>query len=194
MTWDPESYPRTIRDEVHDYERLQEEVVTATGGGTRKAILELGVGAGETAARLLEAHPGAQLVGIDSSAEMLSGAASSLPPDRVTLVEQDLASTLPEGPFDLIVSALAIHHLKGDAKAGLFRDVHARLAPGGVFVMGDVIVPHDRDDAVIEIEPGYDFPDPLDIQMRWLAEAGFVAAITWLQRDLAVVRAEPAGS
>ena len=162
--------------------------MAATGTGATR-ILELGIGSGETAARLLQAHPSAHLVGIDSSAEMLRGAAARLPADRVALREQDLADPLPPGPFDLVASALAIHHLEGEAKGELFRRVAAVLMPGGAFVFGDVVVPEDPADTVIDNEPGYDFPSRVDDQLAWLRLAGFEASSSWSRRDLAVITA-----
>lgn len=92
MTWDPDTYPTTIRAEIHDYEELQEQVVQATAGVTALSILDLGVGAGETAVRLLRMHSDCRLIGIDSSPEMLRAASRALPEERVMLLEQDLAA------------------------------------------------------------------------------------------------------
>ncbi|HEX2295365.1 MAG TPA: class I SAM-dependent methyltransferase [Actinomycetota bacterium] len=189
MTWDPETYPTTIRAEIAGYDELQTRVADATRGRAVRTILELGTGAGETASRLLALHADARLVGVDSSAEMLAGAARVLPAARVSLVEADLADPLPDGTFDLVASALAVHHLEGRRKAELFRRVAAALVPGGRFVLGDVVEPGDPRDAVIENEPGYDFPSPLPDQLEWLREAGLDPEVVWEQRDLAVVRA-----
>lgn len=189
MTWDPDTYPGMIRAEIEDYDELQARVVDATRGVTAQSILDLGVGAGETAARVLAVHEGARLTGVDSSPEMLAGAARILSPDRVTFVEADLGDPLPPGPFDLVVSALAVHHLEGERKAALFERIAAVLAPRGVFVLGDVVVPDDPADAVIENEEGYDFPSPVSDQLAWLARAGFEAEVAWASRDLAVMRA-----
>jgi tRNA (cmo5U34)-methyltransferase len=49
----------------------------------------------------------------------------------------------PEGNFDLVVSALAVHHLDGAGKADLFARVAVRLRSGGRFVVGDLVVPDD---------------------------------------------------
>ena len=46
MTWDPDTYPTTIRAEVHDYDELQDQVVRATAGASARSILDLGIGAG----------------------------------------------------------------------------------------------------------------------------------------------------
>lgn len=189
MTWDPDTYPDTIRAEVHDYDELQSQVVEATRGLSPASILDLGVGAGETAARLLTLHEGARLTGVDSSADMLAGAARVLPADRVTLVRGDLADPLPSGPYDLVVSALAVHHLEGEVKAALFGRIAGVLAPGGCFVLGDVVEPEDPADALIQNEPGYDFPSPLPDQLEWLRRAGLTPAVVWTRGDLAVVRA-----
>ena len=193
MTWDPDSYPTTIRAEIHDYDELQEQVALATTGMTPRSILDLGVGAGETAARVLQLYPDSSLVGIDSSPEMLRGAARVLPRDRVTLLEQDLAAPLPNQHFDLVISALAIHHLEGHAKARLFNDIARLLEPRGRFVMGDVILPVDPDDVTIENEPGYDFPSSIDDLLGWLTEAGFSSEVAWVHKDLAVLRTELLG-
>lgn len=190
MTWDPDTYPTTIRADIHHYDELQKQVVRATDGIVASSILDLGVGAGETAGRLLQVHRGSRLVGIDSSPQMLSAAARNLPEERVTLVQQDLAAPLPKQRFDLIVSALAVHHLEGDHKAKLFIEIARRLCPGGVFVLGDVVVPEDPADVMIENEPGYDFPSTIGEQLRWLADAGLSGRLTWVCRDLAVLKAE----
>ena len=120
---------------------------------------------------------------------MLRGAAARLPVERVALREQDLADPLPPGPFDLVASALSIHHLKGNRKAALFRRVAGVLMEGGTFVFGDVVIPEDPADALIENEPGYDFPSSVADQLEWLEHCGFEASVSWSRRDLAVVTA-----
>src|SRR5262245_49893204 len=105
--WDPDSYLELMRSEVPQYERLQEEVAAATAGAGVRRVLELGTGTGETARRVLAAHPEAQLLGVDESAGMLEAARSALDPARVTLVEARLQDPLPAGPWDLVVSCLA---------------------------------------------------------------------------------------
>jgi len=192
--WDPHVYRTIIRTEIPAYDELQQQVVEATVGMSPRLILDLGVGAGETAGRILRMHSQARLVGIDSSAEMLVGAAEVLPPDRVTLIQEDLKAPLPEQSFDLVISALAIHHLQGEGKARLFRKIRERLAPGGTFVLGDVVIPDDPADAVINNEPGYDFPSTIEDQLRWMKDAGFLSETVWVQKDLAVIKSEQAAT
>ena len=190
MGWDPDEYSSSIRTWIHDYDELQDQVARATAGLQASSILDLGVGAGETARRVLEIHPGTRLLGLDSSPEMLRGAAQALPSDRVTLLDHDLGDPLPDQSFDLVISALAVHHLQGERKAKLFLDIARHLQPGGRFVMGDVVIPDNPADALIENEDGYDFPSTIDDQMSWMNEAGFSPEVVWTCKDLAVLKAE----
>lgn len=186
----PGSYARMIRDDIPVYDRFQDELVSASGQGARR-VLELGTGTGETAARLLERHQNAVLVGVDESESMLSAARERLPGARVRLQVGRLQDALPTGPFDLVASALCVHHLGAAEKRSLFGRVREALGPGGRFVLADVIVPVDPDDQVTSLTPGFDRPDSLADQLSWLGEAGFAwVRVTWTHLDLAIVVAE----
>lgn len=178
-----------MRQEVPEYERLQDEAAVATGFGAQR-VLELGTGTGETARRVLELHPRASLVGVDASSEMLERAASVLPAERVELQVGRLEAPLPGGPFDVVVSVLAVHHLDGPGKADLFARAREVLAPGGRLVIGDVVVPEDPADAVTPVDGDYDKPSGVTEQLDWLAQAGFSPSVAWSHRDLAVLVGE----
>jgi tRNA (cmo5U34)-methyltransferase len=179
----PDEYLDLMTSELPDYYRLQDEAAAACGAGLSR-LLELGTGTGETALRVLERHPGAALVGIDESADMLAVARSRLADAdlRVTRLEDPL----PPGPYDLVFSVLAIHHLDGPGKADLFRRV-AEVTDR--FVYGDVVVPDDPADAVTPLTEGFDMPDRVEDQLGWLRDAGFDASVVWARRDLAVIAA-----
>jgi tRNA (cmo5U34)-methyltransferase len=178
-----------IREDVERYDELQEETARATAGAAPvRAILELGTGTGVTARRVLERHPGSRLVGIDVSDAMLAVAREALPGAELRV--QRLEDPLPDGPFELVFSALAVHHLDGAAKRDLFERVAAVLAPGARFVLADVIVPADPARARIPLGAGYDRPDTLDDQLAWLIASGLSARATWVADDLAVIVAD----
>ncbi|HUJ55019.1 MAG TPA: class I SAM-dependent methyltransferase [Gaiellaceae bacterium] len=84
----------------------------------------------------------------------------------------------------------AVHHLDVAGKRDLFARVAAVLAPGGRFVLADVIVPYDPADALIPLSAGFDLPDSLDDQLGWLAAAGFESRASWVGGDLAVIAAD----
>jgi tRNA (cmo5U34)-methyltransferase len=185
--WDPETYLREIREEIAGFDELQEAVAAATAGGSVRAVLELGVGTGETARRVRALHPGAAWTGVDASGAMLARAREALP--GADLHERRLEEPLPGGPFELVVSALAVHHLDPAGKRDLFRRVAGVLTPGGRFVLGDVVVPEHPEDAQIPIDWVVDLPDRADDQLEWLREAGLEPELVWSDRDLAVLRA-----
>jgi tRNA (cmo5U34)-methyltransferase len=125
---------------------------------------------------------------------MVRVARENLPADRADVILGRLEDPLPQGPFDLVVSALAVHHLEGEDKADLFRRVAAVLAPGGHFVLADVVEPVDPSYVVTAIDPEIDHPSKLGEQLAWLEAAGMLPQVTWTHRDLVVIVASLARS
>jgi tRNA (cmo5U34)-methyltransferase len=189
--FDPDSYDQLMADDVPAYARLQAAVAEAAGasapggGQPPTRLLELGTGTGETAVHVLAAHPGATLVGVDASDPMLDRARARLPEADLRVAR--LQDPLPDGPFDVVFTALAVHHLDGGEKASLFARVAAVLAPGGRFVLGDLIVPEDPSDIVTPIDGVIDTPSSVDEQLGWLNDAGLTAELAWREKDLAVL-------
>lgn len=184
--FDPDSYLDLMVAEMPDYARLQEEAAAATAGlASVRRVLDLGVGTGETARRVLARHPDAALVGIDASEAMLSRAQDVLPGADLRVAR--LEDPLPDGPFDLVVSALVVHHLSGPEKANLFARVAAALRPGGRLVLADVVVPDDPADVVTPVDGTFDVPSTVDEQLAWLRDVGIEPRVAWAHRDLAVL-------
>lgn len=102
-------------------------------GGPIERVLDLGAGTGLMSEAVLSRHAAAEMVLVDGAAEMLAQAPARLGGSVRTIVA-DMRDPLPEGPFDAVVSALAIHHLEHPDKQDLYRRIHAALRPGGVFV------------------------------------------------------------
>jgi tRNA (cmo5U34)-methyltransferase len=184
----PEGYLSMMREAVPGYDSLEEATVAATGTDAT-TILELGTGTGETARGVLEKHPDAHITSIDASPGMVRVARENLPSDRADVILGRLEDPLPQGPFDLVVSALAVHHLEGEGKADLFRRVAAVLTPGGHFVLADVVEPVDPSYVVTHIDPEVDHPSTLDENIAWLEAAGLTPAVTYTDRDLVVIDA-----
>ena len=122
---------------------------------------------------------------------MVKVARASLPADRVKLLVGRLEDPLPEGSFDLVVSALAVHHLEGTGKADLFGRIASRLDPAGRFVLADVVEPVNPPYVVTAIDPEVDHPSKLDEQLAWLEAAGLFPEVTWTHRDLVVIVGSP---
>lgn len=161
-------------------------------------VLDLGTGDGRLLALIRSAHPAAQALGLDSSEAMLDRAAERFAGEAtVELQAHDLRDPLPQdGPFDAIVSGLAIHHLEDERKRELFAEARGLLAPGGVFANLDLVAAathglHERFRREIgrpEDDPA-DRLAPLCDQLAWLRAAGFADAechFKWLQLTLVV--------
>ncbi len=185
MTWDPDTYLPGMLEEIPAYAEFQDQVAAATADVRATTALELGVGTGETTRRILDHHPSLRLTGIDSSEAMLARAKETFPDADLRLSR--LEDPLPTGPFELVFSALAVHHLDGAGKRDLFRRVAEVMAPGGRFVLGDVVVPEREEDMQIPIDWELDLPDRVDDQLEWMREAGLEAEPTWTFKDLAVI-------
>ena len=104
-------------------------------------VLDVGAGYGMVTEEVLEAFPRAWITFQDYSEEMLVRARRQLArhAERLTYVLCDLAepswTSKVGGPFDLVVSAIAIHNLRETAKiADCYRAIHDLLKPGGYFL------------------------------------------------------------
>ena len=129
--WNPETYLEEIRAEVPRYDELQRAAVDAIPFAPDR-VLELGMGTGETTRVLLEAYPDAWVIGLDSSPDMVYRLREEY--DDVQLARME--DPLPDGPWDLVISVLSVHHLKDDAKRTLFRRVREQSR---ALVIGDVV-------------------------------------------------------
>jgi tRNA (cmo5U34)-methyltransferase len=174
------------------------EVLERLASGPPRRVLDLGAGTGLLSAMVADAFPEAELELLDASEPMLALARRRLG-DAVAAVHiGDMSGTLPRGPFDAVISALAIHHLEHADKRALIGRVHAALAPGGVFVNAEQVdgptpeltalyAQRWADDCralgatEAEIDGArermrHDRCIDLETQLSWLRDAGFAAA------------------
>jgi ubiquinone/menaquinone biosynthesis C-methylase UbiE len=113
-------------------------------------ILDVGSGHGVVAAALLDRFPKASAVGLDVSEAMMEVGRQRMAQygSRFGYHLGDFAGgALPSGlpgPFDVVTSARAIHHLPADVKAALYRSIFDVVAPGGCFLNLDIVGPHDE--------------------------------------------------
>jgi SAM-dependent methyltransferase len=178
-------------------------------------VADLGCGDGFLARAVMSEFPDTQALLIDHSEPMLRRAEEAMRPfsGRYEIRRGDLSEALPPqvgGPFDLIVSGYAIHHLPSARKRALYAEVLGLLRPGGMFlnvehvasatpeleaVFDDAFIDHiaavsGRDRAEVEREyhgrPDKvdNILDPVEAQVGWLREIGFEHAdcyMKWLE-------------
>ncbi len=120
--WDPNIYNRFAGDR----HRPCADLLARVPPGPRKRVMDLGCGSGVSTAALRETYPDADLMGIDTSPEMLAAARALLP--RVRFVEGDAANWRVDGA-DLVFSNAVFHWVPGHI--GVIARLAAELPPGG---------------------------------------------------------------
>ncbi len=194
---------------------VQEDLIERLIGRYERPIgslLDLGCGDGAMAELFLRCCPDARAVLVDFSFPMLERVAERLDQTaagrwqtiRADLGERGWSAAVPSGPYDAVVSAMAIHHLPAERKRELYAEAFALLAPGGLFLNMDYVAiegpleglfdeemyakaaahaeqerghDHQGEDAVVDdLDGDEDQPDSVLEQLQWLREAGFNAA------------------
>lgn len=171
-------------------------VSLAEAGNDAPRILDLGAGTGLLTAFMLQKYPKASYTLIDLSENMLEMAKSRFAGmEQMTYVVDDYTTYRFDAKFDLIVSALSIHHLEDAEKRRLYQNCYHHLGAGGVFVncdqvLGqsgflDALYKNDWRSKVASSELSEDAKAaayertkldkmaPLAAQLGWLAESGF---------------------
>jgi len=108
-------------------------------------VLDLCCGEGRLSEEYLRRTPDGRVTLIDGSAEMLAAASARLGGfgGQAAQVQADIADRTwrDAAGYGGVMTSLAVHHLDDAGKQQLYRDVRAMLAPGGVFVMADLMEP-----------------------------------------------------
>lgn len=103
-----------------------------------KRILDLGAGTGLLSYFWYRHFPGSEYVLVDIADDMLHVARKRFAGiDTVSYQAADYSTTFPAQEFDVIVSALSIHHLENRDKEKLFERIYNKLPEGGLFVNYD---------------------------------------------------------
>jgi len=154
--WQQPELVRTFIEEVRggvpyaaDQLAVMMRLIGARGTPVRR-IADLGCGSGVTARTILAQYSAADAVLVDFSEPMMAAARAALDSHRPApaFIVADLASPKwteqiqPHTPFDVIASSYAIHHLTDARKRELYAEIHALLAPGGLFVNVEHVASH----------------------------------------------------
>ena len=103
-----------------------------------KRILDLGAGTGLLSYYWYQRFPKSEYVLVDVASDMLKIAEKRFDSlNTVTYQVLDYAKELPQDNFDVIISALSVHHLEHEDKKNLFARIYDKLPNGGIFVNYD---------------------------------------------------------
>jgi tRNA (cmo5U34)-methyltransferase len=122
------------------------------------SVLDLGAGFGSVTEEILRHFLAATAICVDGSEAMIARASARLSKygARARIVKADLSDrswlrslrhgvgasgmeTKDDYQFNVVVSAIAIHHLTDRRKQELYREVFQLLTPGGIFLNDDVV-------------------------------------------------------
>ena len=166
--------------------------------------LDLGAGTGLLAALVKQAFPNAAVHLTDASEAMLAQARirfRGTPAVSYAVLDHLALAAVEE--YDVVVSALSVHHLPHDQKHDLYGKIHRALRPGGRFIHADQVLgptpeqetvyqaawlAHARDkgisaDALAQAMEriSHDVNAPLADQLQWLSDAGFEQIDCWFK-------------
>src|SRR6266581_7688912 len=108
--WDPGQYQRFAGERARPFF----ELLARVGAAEPRLVADLGCGPGDLTATLAVRWPSAQVVGVDSSPEMIQAAVGQAavgaagPAGRLSFVLADLREWRPERAADVIVSNAAL--------------------------------------------------------------------------------------
>ena len=168
--------------------------------GSEPKVLDVGAGTGIFTARLLERYPKATVTLLDFSDNMLEIAQKKFAHnERITYTLGDYCKTgLGPAQYDIVISALSLHHLNPEEKRAFFAKVQNSLSEGGEFVNADIVTNADPelsecfDKQWITFVRGnigegelfdrflkskdVDDPSTVEEQLAWLKDCGFSRA------------------
>jgi trans-aconitate 2-methyltransferase len=127
MSWNPKQYLKFSQPRLRPAMDLLARIPVAEPG----RVYDLGCGAGNVTAALVDRWPRANIIGVDTSSAMLEQAAKALP--QVQWVQHSLADWQPDAPADVIYSNAALHWLPNHQQ--LLPALVAALSPGGVLAI-----------------------------------------------------------
>ena len=141
MTWDPKQYLRFVDERSRPFFELVGRILTDRDDEIR-SVVDLGCGPGNLTSTLAQRWPGAQVLGVDNDAAMLSSAAATAS-STVRYEHGGIAAWKPVRPVDVLVSNAAyqwvLPHLE------LLPTLLEHVRPGGWFafqVPGNLDDPH----------------------------------------------------
>lgn len=146
----------------------------------RFRVLDLGAGTGLLSALIQERFPQAQLTLVDVAEAMLAKARQRFAgmAGQCEFIVADYTSAPLPKRFDLVVSALSIHHLADPLKAALFQRLYDALPDGGMFINADQVL-----GATPEIEQIYRDVWVQQVRQRGASEATLDAAFERMKED-----------
>ena len=124
------------------FDRARQELISSAHVKPGHHVLDIGCGTGTLAIMLKRQFPSTQVVGIDPDPKALQRARLKSTRAAVSVqLERGFADQLPykEQTFDRVFSSFMFHHLEGQEREKMLREVQRVLTPGGSFHLLDFV-------------------------------------------------------
>ncbi|MCB2184637.1 MAG: class I SAM-dependent methyltransferase [Desulfobulbaceae bacterium] len=143
-------------------------------------VLDLGAGTGLFSSLVAKRYPNAEFTLYDLSDRMLDGARKRFAQSdvNVAFAVKDYSTEIIAGEFDLIISALSIHHLTDRAKESLFQKLFACFNKNGLFINADQVLGETP-----AIENVYRSSWLKQVREKGVSEASLSAALKRMEED-----------
>jgi len=194
------NYESTRRKFIPDFDNFYESGINFLQcEKSEPRVLDLGAGTGLYSLKLLKRYPEAKITLIDFAGNMLDIARNNFEGNQnISFIQDDYGKHDFAGEkFDIIISALSIHHFDDDGKKMIYEKSCSLLSDGGEFLNADQInADSEKADKIYrEIQANFvrrnaaqseyeqylknielDLCSPLFPQLDWLKTAGFSQA------------------
>jgi len=123
--WDPGQYRRFTAERARPFY----ELVARIGAQAPRSVADLGCGPGDLTVELARRWPGAAVLGVDSSPEMLAQARRWEGHRGVSFEQADITDWCPAAPVDVLTASAVLQWVPGHL--GLLPRCVSWLSPGG---------------------------------------------------------------
>lgn len=202
-----EEFDNTILKLIPKYNEMIDSMISVIPfeSSDKFKLLDLGCGTGNVTKAAKKKFPNSMINCIDIAENMIQMAKIKLEDyDDITYHVGDFSEVDFEEKFDVVVSSLALHHIKTDSdKRNFYIKIYEVLRPGGVFMNSDYVlgssdilskiyrkkwinymllnVPENEvNEKWIPKEMEEDYPAPLINHLKWLNETGYKSVdVVW---------------
>ena len=193
-------FDKTILKLIPMYDEMLDSMISVIpfGSGDKFKLLDLGSGTGNITKKVKDKFSNSMITCIDIAENMIEMAKIKLKAyNDIKYYTGDFLEVNFEDKFDVVLSSLALHHIKTDEdKKKFYRRIYGLLKPGGVFLNSDYVLGSNGNlnriyrrkwidfmllnlpeievkEKWIPKEMEEDFPAPLINHLKWLDETGY---------------------
>jgi len=126
------------------FARIRTDLLAQMGDLSDKKILDVGSGTGTMVVKIKQAHPTAEVTGLDGDPQILEIARAKARKRGMEIrLDQGMSFDLPypDESFDVVLTSMMLHHLNREDKQRTAQEMYRVLRPGGQLLGADFAEP-----------------------------------------------------